>query len=199
MNAVGLGSAAVVAGYVLYLAQPRPGGSDLFPLHPSLMVTGVVFALTLGISILGQRPPHPQRRVLLHFACNLVAGLMVLGGFAAITLNKEARGKEHFTSRHGQLGLAVTGLLVLQLLGSAPLLLTPSRLAKIIGVRGLKQYKMLHRYSASAVYVLAMTDVFLGFYSNWWNREVGSGPAWYLFVALTFVVLATVVAQVRWG
>lgn len=127
--------------------------------------------------------------------CNAAAAVLVAGGFVAIYLNKDERSKPHFTTWHGQVGLAVSIAIVAQTTASSILLLAPERLHKILGVKGTKQFKLIHRYSALVVYLVTFVEIFLSFYTNWWNRLVGE-KTWALISALTAVTLLTVVVQV---
>lgn len=193
MSTLGLASAAVVSGYVVYLAQPWPG-SGWYPWHPALMAVAVVFLLTLGISALGKRPVK-QRQVQLHFACVAAAAVLLLGGFLAIWNSKAERSKPHFTSRHGQLGLAVSLALMLQAAGSS-VFLFPDQLVRRLGPKNVKQFKTVHRYFSAVVYCAAMLEIFLAFYTNWWAGQV-QGWRWNLFVGLTALTVITVLLQVR--
>ena len=139
---------------------------------------------------------HPFSQVWNHFLCNAAAAVLVAGGFIAIYFSKAERNKEHFTTWHGQVGLAVTIGIVGQATGSSLLLLSPETLHRLLGVKGTKQFKTMHRYGALVVYLATFSEIFLSFYTNWWNRLVGR-ETWALFSALTAFTLLTVVVQVR--
>lgn len=194
MSTAGVVSAAGVAAYILFLA--RPTTEAWYPWHPALMAAGTLFLMTLAIHIMRRGNPAPYRqKVWNHFLCNAAAAVLVAGGFIAIYFSKAERNKEHFTTWHGQVGLAVTIGIVGQATGSSLLLLSPETLHRLLGVKGTKQFKTMHRYGALVVYLATFSEIFLSFYTNWWNRLVGR-ETWALFSALTAFTLLTVVVQV---
>lgn len=193
----GVASAAIVAGYIIFLA--RPSLEAWYPWHPALMSAGTLFLMTLSISLMAPPPrgapakPYNDR-VWRHFLCNAAAAVLVLGGFGTIWASKAERNKEHFTTWHGQVGLFVSIAMPLQALVSASML-APQRMTRMLGASGYKKFKKLHRFSALALYVVTFAELFLSFYTNWWTRNV-SGASWALFTVLTAFTLFTIIVQV---
>jgi len=85
-------------------------GAVLFTYHPSAMAMGFGLLMTLGVaSALKLRAlgPGPERvkAIWAHAAVQVFGLAFALGGFIAIYRNKAMKGKQHFTSTHGQVGL----------------------------------------------------------------------------------------------
>ena len=195
MTTIGIVCSLIVTGYVIYIAKPMPG-SGFFPWHPSLMSAAILGLLTFGISSISKKSKAPyDQKVLIHFACNMWAAILICGGFYAIYAYKENQGYHHYVTTHGQLGLVVASLLVVQSMASTPLLFQHA-VAKVIGGKNLKLFKMIHRYFSTVTYIMAMAEIILGFYTKWFSSHV-SELEWNIFAALTAITLVTVILQVR--
>ncbi len=92
---------------------------QLFNLHPTLMVSGLVFFV--GQAALTFRTCRCCRRMwnkVLHAASHLLAAPCAVGGFMAVLASRELRagegGETHFYSLHAWMGLATLGIFALQ-------------------------------------------------------------------------------------
>jgi len=159
-----------LTGLVLYTAVP---GTDLFSWHPALMTTAFCLLMCQAIVIFSPESSLLQSssrsdKIQLHWILNLFSILGTAGGFGAIYLNKEIAGKSHFTTWHGQFGLAT----VLGILGAA----LGGLAAKYSGY--LRSYakpinvKLYHATGALVVFTLAMITMCLACYSNWFRKRV---------------------------
>ncbi|EGD75954.1 hypothetical protein PTSG_00661 [Salpingoeca rosetta] len=178
---------------ITYVSMP---GAALFPWHPTCMAVGLLALMSYGISLFapGASSLSYWDKVWRHFLCNIAAAAFVFAGFVAIFLNKDLRGKSHFVTWHGLIGLFVTILIVAQAAGSS-ILLSPSLTQKLVGKSNYALVKRLHRQGAVFVYGASMGEVVLGYYSNFWNRNV-SGLPWLAATALTALMAALVFLQV---
>jgi cytochrome b-561 domain-containing protein 2 len=85
------------------------------------MSMGFGLLMTLGVAsscklrTLGGGPER-VRAIWAHAACQTGAVAFALGGFGAIYRNKAIKGKEHFTTTHGKVGLLAMALTVLAML-----------------------------------------------------------------------------------
>eukprot|EP00043_Microstomoeca_roanoka_P001260 m.31826 g.31826 ORF g.31826 m.31826 type:complete len:229 (-) comp10722_c0_seq1:169-855(-) len=180
---------------ITYIAQP---GSSLFSWHPVCMALAFTVLMTYGISVFAPGNTLSYRdKVWRHFLCNAGAGLLTLSGFLIIYTNKNLLGKQHFASRHGFVGLIVSMLVVAQAAGSS-IFLFPDFTNKLLGISNVKKAKMLHRYGAFVTYVLSMYDLILGFYTNFWTRNV-EGLPWTVATLATLFMAGVIVLQVLRG
>ncbi|TPX38662.1 hypothetical protein SeMB42_g06613 [Synchytrium endobioticum] len=87
----------------------------LFSVHPSAMSLYAGLA-TSAIVALQQATSNVSRRdaFVLHWKAQVVALTSIIAGFIVIVMNKIHRGGAHFTSLHGQLGLATLILVMIQ-------------------------------------------------------------------------------------
>ena len=109
-------------------------------------------------------------------------------------MNKERNGWPHFTSTHGQLGLAVTVLVCVQSLFSAGFLFQDFMVKKL-GAKQVKTMKQVHRYASLLIYITAMAEVIVSFYTGWWKNAVDD-KIWMGATGLVLVTLAAVILQV---
>eukprot|EP00636_Phaeomonas_parva_P019366 CAMPEP_0118854440 /NCGR_PEP_ID=MMETSP1163-20130328/2651_1 /TAXON_ID=124430 /ORGANISM="Phaeomonas parva, Strain CCMP2877" /LENGTH=135 /DNA_ID=CAMNT_0006787167 /DNA_START=105 /DNA_END=512 /DNA_ORIENTATION=+ len=96
------------------------------------------------------------------------AGLYAIG-FTAIYMNKEAHGKQHFTSNHGKAGLAALALM------AANALYSPLRTL----VKGRPLWSdSLHRLGGRMAFAASTVAVCLGLVSGWGMKNLGSEQAY---------------------
>ena len=67
---------------------------------------------------------------------------------------------------------------------------------KKLGAKTVKTMKNVHRYASLAIYVAAMAEVVVSFYTGWWKNAVDD-KVWMAATALVLTTLATVILQVR--
>jgi cytochrome b-561 domain-containing protein 2 len=94
---------------------------NLFSAHPLGMSLGVLMFSNMAISSIRARSGTKDMAtrklfIITHVAFVVLTMVSVSVGFAAIYLNKNKIGKEHFKSTHGQIGLAAFVLMVLNTL-----------------------------------------------------------------------------------
>jgi len=182
-----------LTGLILVVAVP---GTDLFSWHPTLMT--IAFCLLMGQAIAIFSPESSllqsssrQDKVQLHWILNLFSLVATAGGFGAIYLNKEIASKSHFTSWHGQLGLATCIGALLAALGGlgAKYSSVLKNIAKPINV------KLYHATGSLVVFTLAMITMCLACYSNWFIKRV-DGFLWRCAFWSPIILVVCVARQV---
>lgn len=180
----------------LYVFDP----SVLFTYHPSAMATSFGLLMTLGVyaslklRLLGHGPER-VRAIWAHAAVQTFAVAFALGGFIAIYQNKNLRGKPHFATAHGKVGLVAVVLAV------ASPALGASAFARLgILTRLPRSYrpfaKGIHRYVGTAAYVAGLAATALALP----HRSVDRGAvtiAWQCAVAVVALGTAFLAATVR--
>ncbi|XP_077428626.1 transmembrane reductase CYB561D2 [Vanacampus margaritifer] len=177
-----------LTGFVAVLARP---GSSLFSWHPFFMTLAFSFFMTEAILLFSPHGSTMKKfshkvkgRVhwMLQCACVTCAAL----GLAAIFYNKHLRGKPHFTSWHGLLGVITVCTVAVQSLAAVPLIY--HSLAKGWSLAKLKRY---HAASGLVTYLLGSGSLLLGLTSVWFTSSV-SDAIWYL-AALCPVLSALII------
>eukprot|EP00730_Choanoeca_flexa_P012747 TRINITY_DN4578_c0_g1_i1.p1 TRINITY_DN4578_c0_g1~~TRINITY_DN4578_c0_g1_i1.p1 ORF type:complete len:226 (+),score=49.99 TRINITY_DN4578_c0_g1_i1:84-680(+) len=181
-----------ISAFITYRAAPT---NELFPWHPTLMAIGLLTVMTYGILVFSKQDKTSHKdKVWTHFLCNATAAALTAGGFAAIYINKNLRGKEHYTSYHGQVGLITTIMVVSQALVSSTMLY-PAWLIKQIGTKNYNTFKKMHRLGGTATYMLVVGEMILSYYTKWMGRQV-SDEVWPIFPLATVAMAAAVVYKV---
>ena len=108
-------------------------------------------------------------KIKFHWILQTAAVIFALGGFAAIYINKNMHNKPHFQSWHGLFGFCTIILICLQSLQGVGVLYTKLPIARKMKPRQLKQ---LHAVCGSLVFLVACATLGLGFYSNWFTKNV---------------------------
>ena len=108
-------------------------------------------------------------KIKFHWILQTAAVISALGGFAAIYINKNMNKKPHFQSWHGLFGFCTVILICLQSLQGVGVLYTKLPIARKMKPRQLKQ---LHAVCGSLVFLVACVTLGLGFYSNWFTKNV---------------------------
>lgn len=126
-----------------------------------------------------------------HWMFQLFMVLCAIGGFLIIYINKNDRGKDHFTTWHGLLGLILLISCGLQAMAGVSLLY-PSLLLKLVTLAKAKIYHATYGLFNYTLLVLVMN---LALWSNWAGRNI-TGAAWYGCVACIDVLGLVVMTQV---
>lgn len=172
---------------------PAAYAGELFPWHPLLISIGFLALMTEGImTAVRFRPNEGTTRVAAitnHALIQAAATACVTLGFYAIYHSKDLKGKQHFTSLHGKVGL-VTFLLAL----ASPLLgvLSFRRLGLIqkFPQDWHPRLKWLHRLVSAYAYILGMVTiqlalphaaVFTGMWCRLWQAGVAALAGCMLF------------------
>eukprot|EP00940_MAST-03C_sp_MAST-3C-sp2_P002577 g2577.t1 len=110
---------------IAYSMSSDPGFDAAFAWHPTLMSTGFVLFMTEGVLAYVNTFPSPREREIRrdrHGAIQIAAGLLLLGGYAAVFIAHEQNGQSHFassssTSRavHVWFGYAILALVAIQI------------------------------------------------------------------------------------
>lgn len=179
---------------VIWLAQP---GTNLFSWHPTLMVLSFAFLMVEAILMFSPQSSlilsSPRAtKVNFHWILQTSAVVFALGGFAAIYSNKNMYNKPHFKSWHGLLGLSTVILICLQSLQGVGVMYSKLPLAKKLKPSQLKQ---LHAVCGSLVFIVACITLGLGFYSNWYTKNVHVSVV-YGSIASCVALAGVVVSQV---
>ena len=133
-----------------------------------------------------------QNKITLHWIFNTLGLASILLALAAIYKNKEDRGKSHFYTWHGLIGIITIGYTMIQFVAGHNLTIFNKFVRKFISYNQLAIY---HATSGTFLFVLACASISLGIYSNWFSE---STPfyIWYLSFALTGVLGLIVTNQV---
>ncbi|CAH3141667.1 unnamed protein product [Porites lobata] len=156
---------------VIWFAQP---GTSLFSWHPTLMTLSFGFLMFEAILMFSPQSSlilsFPRAtKIKFHWILQTAAVIFALGGFAAIYINKNMHNKPHFQSWHGLFGFCTVILICLQSLQGVAVLYPKWPLARKMKPRQLKQ---LHAVCGSLVFLVACATLGLGFYSNWFTKNV---------------------------
>lgn len=132
-----------------------------------------------------------KQQVRSHWIFQLIMVICNIGGFIAVYVNKDLKGKHHLTSWHGLIGL-ITAISCLVQAAAGIFLLYPNLIPKFIT---LAKAKIYHSTYGLLNYLLVVVVVNLGLWSNWANRNI-STPFWYMCVACIDVLALVVMNQV---
>ncbi len=140
-------------------------------------------------------PTAPRAiKVKYHWILQVLAALCAVGGFLAIFINKIRHDKTHFVSWHGLLGGITVFMACFQAcMGTG--LLYPT--LPIFNKFKLAMMKKGHALSGSLIFMSSCLVIFLGFYSNWFAKNVGLySLAWGVCAVCPVLFAATVINQV---
>jgi hypothetical protein len=165
--------------------------STYFQYHPFSMVIAFVAFLpeVLRSAFNVQRSltmAHRQSAVDWHMNVALGMKLFALVGFIAITLEKNSKGKSHYYTAHGQLGLLTIVVVVLQVL------LGLAYRYRWVGSQ-LSLARKIHRYLGAALMVLGCGSMYLGLMSHFAERAVQN-----VLIHTVFALAATGLALVAY-
>eukprot|EP00744_Colponema_vietnamica_P009528 GILI01013538.1.p1 GENE.GILI01013538.1~~GILI01013538.1.p1 ORF type:complete len:199 (-),score=33.56 GILI01013538.1:81-677(-) len=147
----------------------------LFSLHPLLMTISICFFLPYGIIVFKAK----RYDVDSHANFQFLSLLAFCGGFYAIYETKNSYKREHFTTWHGQAGVAaVAALIGVTVFGT---------LIRYV-LKG-KLFRSMHRLGGRVVYVLASAAMTLGLLSSWSTKSTLLGH----WVTRYFILGASVV------
>jgi len=172
-------TAVLFPAIIIYSAVP---GSSLFSWHPTLMSIGFALMMFEGIAVFSKSAslvPTISRasKVNIHTYAILAGMLLVFGGFAAIYINKERLGKDHFTSWHGILGvITITYACLQSLLGAMAKYF--KYVGKYLKVK-LVDLKLYHATSGLLTYTMVTGSLILGLWSSWADKQLG-GILWWI-------------------
>ncbi|EDQ86531.1 uncharacterized protein MONBRDRAFT_38409 [Monosiga brevicollis MX1] len=184
----------LMAAYLIYL-EPPTAITAWFPWHIFFMTIGVYGFMSYSVLnfVFNGKKAYNQT-VWFHFVLNALAAACILLGFVAIYTNKETKGKTHWKSWHGTIGFYTFVLIMGMTIGNISFLF-PDQMVRAVGPKTVKKIKLVHRIVGTLAYVFVMFEMFLAYYSNWFNRNV-TGVLWYLFPTMTLLMAAIVVVQV---
>ena len=126
-----------------------------------------------------------------HWILQLLMVICSLGGLLAIYMSKEERGKAHYTSWHGLLGLITVISCCSQALAGI-VLIYPTLIKRFIS---LAQLKIYHAVYGLFNYTLVTIVLNLAMRSNWATKNI-TGAAWYGCIACIDVLALVVMTQV---
>lgn len=109
-----------------------------------------------------------------HWMLQACALLCLYTGLAVITVNKVQRGKQHYTTWHGMMGISVCGAIALQAAGGIAVM-WPNTLPFQLRLVTLKR---LHAVFGVANYWGAMLTLLLGLYSTWFMASAANSLVW---------------------
>jgi hypothetical protein len=160
----------------------------LFQYHPMLMAVSFIGFLPelMYLGRVARRATGKAQRNEAAQAHLLAASLMKilsLLGFAVIFQVKKNYGKEHFTSLHGQIGVATVVLIGVQALAGFALYW------QAFGVKMLKWQKLAHKWFGIAVAGLGCWSMVLGMLSGF-GVNLAQGALHTAFCASTVVLVA---------
>jgi len=126
-----------------------------------------------------------------HWILQVLAVVCGVGGFIIIYINKADRGKQHFTTWHGLLGLIATISCAVQAVAGIGLQY-PILIKKFAT---LAQAKVYHATFGLLNYTLITLVLNLAMWSNWAKRNI-SGFSWYGCIACIDILALVVMTQV---
>jgi len=184
-----------ITAFMLYTAVP---GSDLFSWHPTLMTIAFSLLMPQAIVIFSPESSLLQNsrrgdKVQLHWILNLFSIIAAGGGFGAIYLNKEIANKKHFTTWHGQFGLATCIGVVLAAAGGLAAKYSGGYLRNFVKPINTKLY---HATGSLLVFSLAMITMCLSCYTNWFRKRVGDGYLWRCLFWAPVILMVCIARQV---
>jgi cytochrome b-561 domain-containing protein 2 len=150
--------------------------------------TALVSETLLAFPVLHSRP-RKQRisDVSAHVIGGIASLVLILAGFSAIYVNKENKGKDHFTSWHGWLGaIASTGIILQGIAGM--MLNVKSLLPKFLLTKRNLLMKM-HAFAGIVFMLMGFTVLSLGAYTKWLSAIFASIPYVGILAQLTIVSL----------
>lgn len=137
--------------------------------------------------------PKAQRptKVNYHVATMIASITCAVAGFLVIFVNKNMRGKEHFTSWHGTFGLIVVCYVFVQALGGVI-----TRYPKLIGSK-IKPAKLKLYHATSGLFLFSMVcaTFFLALFSNWFLRNAND-LGWYVSLMIIALLVLMVMNQI---
>lgn len=142
-----------------YYAATRPNGQwrSPFSWHPFLMTTGMIGCMGMA-AIIKKLGGYTNTKN--HGILGNLGVLLSLGGFYAIYRNKNLWGKDHFTTTHGQAGVAI----VLSAIGAG--LVGGVFLHPDFGIdKTNKTIRLAHKTFARCLMAAAWMTAFYGFYT----------------------------------
>lgn len=159
-----------------------------FVLQFSLFLTEAILMFSQQSSVVrGDR----KLQVRSHWILQLLMIVCSLGGLLAIYLSKEERGKPHYTSWHGLLGLITVISCCAQALAGV-VLIYPSIIKRFVS---LAQAKIYHSVYGLFNYTLVTIVFNLAMRSNWAVKNI-TGPAWYGCIACIDVLALVIMTQI---
>eukprot|EP00117_Sycon_ciliatum_P027256 scpid99095/ scgid22188/ Cytochrome b561 domain-containing protein 1 len=191
LQAIGLATAAWIA----YLSQP---GSSLFSWHPTLMSFAFLVAMPNGIFALSRNHPlyasaKLSSKVTIHLLSQLVAVSSALIALATIITNKDNNKADHFTTRHGLIGL-ITCIAMVGATSGGVLANNTQLVKAFIKPAAMKS---IHAFAAGcAVYPLAMTTIVLATYSNFLVSALPIAYMRYTIAGVATIMAVAVYVQV---
>lgn len=196
MRRIAVGS-TLLALLITFIRQAKGNYSDIFLYHPTSMAIACLGLMPEAISLtmqakrtksVNERNDTIQTHVLVSFAFKFVA----LAGYLAIWKSKVERGKNHFTTWHGQIGLASGIVLFAQVvLGALQFFTIPSVSSQRL------LFRKLHRVLGSVLGLLMATTFALGFASNYAQRLFSPSEQWLMVLSGASCGLATLWALYR--
>lgn len=207
---------STIVGFTIYITiLSFEDGVHLFSYHPPLMLAGVnslrfvTFAKILKYFFFSQfficmteailcfsneniftRNFNHKERVTLHWILQTAGGCLIAAAFAVIIASKNSKGKPHFSTWHGIVGLVAIVATAVAIFGgvvakySFPL----RQIIRPVTV------KVLHSLLGIVVYILMIFTVLLGVYSNWFKRH-SSVTGLVVSNAIIFFIIQYVLVQ----
>ncbi|KAI7875605.1 hypothetical protein K492DRAFT_173199 [Lichtheimia hyalospora FSU 10163] len=174
---------------------------NLFTYHPIFM-TLFIICCTEGVVLLQPtRTPQEKKRGLRHHAIVQAIGYTsAIVGFTTIVYNKVVSDKEHFTSLHGQLGLALFCYLFCQSLFGLLISYLPTLVFGNVATA--KRLWKFHRMTGYLLLVLVWLTAQLGVRADYMINNLWSDKLMWLHWVALLLVAVGVVARIRlwkWG
>jgi len=174
--------------FTCYISNP---GSSLFSWHPITMSLGISIFMMEAILIFSPESSlfvssSRKSKVKAHWIMQSLSIACIWIGFIAIVLNKFLRGKAHFKTWHGTLGL-ITVLYVSLQAGVGILLMYPAT-AKRWNWK-LVQLKVYHATFGLVGFVLASVTMIVSLHSNFVTKQLDGFAWWACVLAVSWCAL----------
>ncbi|XP_047121525.1 transmembrane reductase CYB561D2-like [Schistocerca piceifrons] len=178
--------------YVLILSF---GDYSFFSWHPALMTLGsllfmgeAVLAISTGNWLTSRL--NRRNRVTAHWVLQAIAAACIFAGFLIIFINKNRKGKLHFQSLHGIVGLVSVIFVGITSSGGVAALYT-TRLKDIIKPA---KVKFAHNVFGIITFAIGIASTILGIYSGWFTRHSNTLMQ---IVSVIVVTLASIFAVIN--
>lgn len=166
--------------------------SELFQYHPVTMIisfVGLLPEITALTNVIRRQRSVGDREACIarHMYLSLLMKFFSIIGFIAITINKNRKGKHHYTTWHGKIGLATVVILVLQVIVG---LVYYFRLFGG-GMQSAGKWRKVHKWLGISLLLAGSASMWLGMRTHFVERAVHSNLVNFLFGTITFVACIT--------
>ena len=133
-----------------------------------------------------------QTKIQGHWILQTATLIVAFTGLTVILVNKQAAGKQHFTSWHGLIGIISCVFLLNQVTGGF-VQLNYHYVKRFVRLVTLKK---LHAAFGTLTYAGGMVTIFLAMFSTWATNNISEETVWYICAICPVFLFGTVLFQV---